>query len=337
MFPLSTATLVNLAGLGCSSFYRWRGRIARGEMPVGKPGPKNAASIDLEGLEADINLLGHCRKRTHNTGLLHKKYGAGISRRELNRLVREARDTENRRLDAGRYHLTWKRPDLVWAMDGCGIKTDLFKMYIQNVQDLCSTYKFNPLVTMREPGGQEVAEYLHAFFIQQGPPLFLKRDNARNYNNHAVDDLLKEAAVIPINSPCYYARYNGGIEHAQGEMKVYIRHSDLKAETAREASLLGKIGVHDLNHKPRRKLKGKNACQSYFSGNRLRYNRRKRKEVFDWIRDLAFDISVKSGMDKIDPTAWRIACRKWMEKNGMITIRKKGNVLPNFSLNLCHN
>jgi len=37
--------------------------------------------------------------------------------------------------------------------------------------------------------------------------------------------------------------------------------------------------------------------------------------VCDWILDLAFDISVKTGMDKIHPTAWRITCRKCMEKS----------------------
>ena len=52
-------------------------------------------------------------------------------------------------------------------------------------------------------------------------------------------------------------------------------------------------------------------------------------------RDIAFDISIKTGMNKIDPYAWQIACRKWMEKNKMIAILKQEHVLPNFSLNLC--
>ena len=316
---------------------RWKRRVGCGENPVGKPGPKNILPLDFEGLQADIGSLAHCRKRTHETASLHIKYRACISRRELNQLIREARYDTNRQLKDRQWRLIWKRPNLVWALDGCELTTDLFKMHVQNMQDLYSTYKFKPLMTMKIPCGNEVADYLSSCFKEFGPPLFFKRDNAGNFNSHEIDALLEEEMVIPINSPGYYAQYNGAIEHAQGEFKMYVQRFKHKANTPKEAALLGELGSYDLNHKSRRKLKGGNACQSYFNGNRLRYNKRKRKEVFDWIKDLAFEISVKTGMDKIDHCAWRIACRKWMEKNGMITIRRNGNVLPNFSLNLCHN
>lgn len=32
--------------------------------------------------------------------------------------------------------------------------------------------------------------------------------------------------------------------------------------------------------------------------------------VYDWMRDLAVDISVKSGKNKICSTAWRVAAKK---------------------------
>ncbi len=59
-----------------------------------------------------------------------------------------------------------------------------------------------------------------------------------------------------------------------------------------------KMGIHDLNHKTRRKLKGRNACQAYFNKSLQVYSRRKRKQIFDWIKKLAIEISVKAGMDK---------------------------------------
>lgn len=40
-----------------------------------------------------------------------------------------------------------------------------------------------------------------------------------------------------------------------------------------------------------RGLVGKNACRAYFSSSRLRYTKRKRKAAYDWIYDLAADIS----------------------------------------------
>jgi hypothetical protein len=56
-----------------------------------------------------------------------------------------------------------------------------------------------------------------------GTPLFCKRDNGGNLNHHAVNDVLEEANVIPINSPPYTAPYNGAIEHIQVEFKDYLR------------------------------------------------------------------------------------------------------------------
>ncbi len=89
--------------------------------------------------------------------------------------------------------------------------------------------------------------------------------------------------------------------------------------------------------RPRRNLSGNNACRAYFSSSRLRYNNRKRKEAYDWIRDLAVDISARSGKNEIDPTAWRVSARKWMEKHRLIIIRKPAKVLPDFPSILCHN
>lgn len=55
------------------------------------------------------------------------------------------------------------------------------------------------------------------------------------------------------------------------------------------------------------------------------------------VRNLAVDISARSGKNEIDPTAWRVSARKWMEKHRLIIIRKPVKGLPDFSLKNCHN
>ena len=50
------------------------------------------------------------------------------------------------------------------------------------------------------------------------------------------------------------------------------------------------------------------------------------QEAYDWIKDLAIDISARAGKDKIDPAAWRVSAIKWMAKQKLITIRKPSNV-----------
>jgi len=211
------------------------------------------------------------------------------------------------------------------------------KLHIQNLQDLCSRYKFAPLTTEHTPCGEELAGHLSYHFTKSGPPLFLKRDNAGNLNHPAIDGVLADAMVIPLNSPVYTAPYNGAIEHSQGEFKNYLKLWEQKADTISELSLLVETASHDLNHQFLRSLNGKNACRAYLGKSRIKYNKRKRKEAYDWILELAFEISARSDKKRIDPSAWRIACRKWMEKNDLITIIKPKKVLPNFSLILGHN
>ena len=71
--------------------------------------------------------------------------------------------------------------------------------------------------------GEEVAGYLSEKFCRFGPPLFLKRDNGGNLNHRAVNEVLSEFFVLPLNSPAYYAPYNGAIEESQGELKACLR------------------------------------------------------------------------------------------------------------------
>ena len=75
-----------------------------------------------------------------------------------------------------------------------------------------------------------------------------------------VNDLLEEHMVIPINSPYYTPKYNGAIEHCQGEFKTWLIQWKHAAGTKRELALQVGNAAHVLNHHTRRSLSGKNAC-----------------------------------------------------------------------------
>jgi hypothetical protein len=117
---------------------------------------------------------------------------------------------------------------------------------------------------------------------------------------------------------------------------TYLSRWTDKANTVEEFALLADTAAHDQNHKVRRALSGKTACQSYFNENRMRYSKRQRKGAYRWIRDLVIDISLKAGKNAIGSLAWRIAAKNWLVENKLITIVKDGKVLPYFSSNLCH-
>jgi len=332
-YGVPAAELVPMARVSLPSYMRWKRRIHDGRKPVQKPGAKKIDPIDLDVLKQRIGDLPQGSKRTAGTGNLYDACRHGISRREFNDMVKAVRADTNKDKAAGQCQVQWLRPDLAWAMDGLEYRG----CHVQNVQDLCSRYKFSPLTSNYEPCGEEIAGHLSRHFGRFGPPLFIKRDNAGNLNHASVNGVLEEHMVIPINSPYYTPSYNGAIEHSQGELKTWLHKWKHAAGSERELELQVDNAAHALNHRPRRSLSGKNACRSYFSSSRLRRTKRQRKEAYDWIFDLAVDISAHAGKNEIDPTAWRVAARKWMEKKRMIVIRKPEKVLPHFLPKNCHN
>jgi len=331
-FCLPYRCLAGQLGLSYATLMRWKQRISDGQPAVQRPGPKKIKALDIEQLKRKISALDHGSRRSRGTGRLYGAVAEQISRRDLNRLIIEARRESNRRWAAETFRVTWLRPNLAWAMDDCS-KTVIGggRLHLHNLSDLCSRYKLPPMASDALPCGEEVAGHLDRLFSRFGAPLFCKRDNGGNLNHAAVNQALSEAMVIPINSPVYTASYNGAIERTQGEFKGYLKRWQWKAKSLRQCVLLAETAAHDINHRPRRCLKGKTACRTYYGNDRLAYPKRKRKAVYRWIQDLAERISIGLGKDVITPTAWRIAAKQWLLENGLIQVVKAGKVLPNLS------
>jgi len=335
---LGYTRLLLQAGIGYGRFMRWKHRMAAGDLPIRPPGQKKIQPFDLGELTDKIRQLRHRKKRTHGTGKLYESYKHSVSRREFSAMVMAVRRHRLRQHAATLNQVHWRLPDVVWAIDGTEHKAESVnaKLHVQNLQDLCSVYKFRPLASGYMPCGEEVAGHLDHLFGRHGAPLFIKRDNGGNLNHAAVNDLLEEMMVIPINSPLKKASYNGAVEHAQGEIKMYMRTWKDKAHTMEELDLLAETAAHELNHIPRRWLGGKTACRAYFGKKRNRFTKKIRKSAYEWIKNLAVDISEKAGHDHVTCLAWRVAAKKWLEKNDLIKVVKPGKVLPSFSMNLCH-
>jgi len=336
---LSYARLARQMGLSYTTLMRWKKRLADGQTTVRKRGPKRVQPLNLSQLKERIHGLDHGKKRSRGTGRLHEDYAGSISRRDLDEMVRQVRSETNRQLAAETCRVSWLRPNLAWAVDDCRKSKAIGKgaLHLHNLTDLCSRYKLPPIASGWLPCGEEVAGHLTNLFERFGPPLFCKRDNGGNLNHTAVNQVLEEALVIPINNPPYTPEYNGAVEHTQGEFKGYLDRWQWKAETIEGFSLLTETAAHDLNHKPRRCLHGQTACRTFFGGLRLRYTKRQRKSIYQWIFDLASEISIRAGKSTITPVAWRVAAKQWMVKNGLIRIERAGKVLPHFHRNLYHN
>ena len=123
-YNIPQSTLVSQMGFSYDSFMRWKRRIARGEEPVCRPGPKKVERIDVEELQRDIANLQHAAKRSHATGVLYRRYSLQVSRRQLNLMVIEARREHRRKQAARMQRIVWHHPDLAWAIDGNEFKPD---------------------------------------------------------------------------------------------------------------------------------------------------------------------------------------------------------------------
>lgn len=333
---LSYRALCAREGLAYASLMRWKGRLADGVAIIGRPGPKKVEALDLSALREQIHGLRHGRKRTEGVGELFGAYRQKISRRALRQLVAEERQRKNAERNRVYHEVIWKVPRLIWAMDDTEYHPDPAypKAYLNNVQDVGSRYKFEPLVGLALAHGEQVASHLNELFEKHGPPLFLKRDNGKNLNHGIVEKLLEAFMVIPINSPCYYPQYNGGIEVAQHEIKAWL--SQRPPMPSAFLAIQADLDVHALNHRPRPCLGNRTPCQMFLSGQELArtYNRRRRREVYDWIAQKMIELMQQGCYD--NDAAWRLAVETWLLDNGFIAVSKRGKVLPGFPENRSH-
>ena len=313
------------------SFIRWRMRRKQDTPLVRQPGPPKVQPPDFGRLEQDIAQLSHGQTRTQGTGALYGRYASCVSRRELQSMVEMARHDLNTLHRQNMRRISWNVPNVAWSMDPCeydGRDATGAKVYLNQVQDLASRYKFSPM-TGDVPCGEEISGYLASTFKRFGAPLFLKRDNGGNLNHAAVNNVLADHFVMPVNSPVHYPPYNGAIEEAQTELKNGLAAKlSYKPRCPRE-HLGAYAGVveHDLNHQPRPCLKGSNACRVYFAGKRT-FTKWERRDAYAWMTNVQNDILSSDGVQP--QAAWRIAVEAWLRMKGFITVSINGKVLPNF-------
>ena len=263
---MSYGVICKTLQLPLASFNRWRCRIRENVVLINRSGPKKVQPFDPSVLDAEVRLLDHGVKRSAGTTDLYRRYCRSVSRRELEQMVERVRqDLEADRRKQMR-RIEWLTPGVVWAMDFTEYNLGMAgKTYLHNTQDLGSRYKFLPMAG-EYPVGEEVAGYLSEKFDRYGAPLVLKRDNGGNMNHRVINDVLSESFVLPLNSPEYYAPYNGAIEESQREVKKSLREKVMSglADCRDHVAAYAEAAVNDLNHRIRPCLNGRTSCEVFF-------------------------------------------------------------------------
>lgn len=302
------------AGLPYSSILRWSSRLRRGEAPLQKPGPKKPEPLDWKSLLPKVRALDHGRYRTLGTSALYQEYGAQLSRRQFQILVREERAQRFQSMK----RIDWHVPGLVWSIDASQFQSST----IIPVHDLASRYRFSPLVSSSQDG-QQIAAFLDQAFREHGAPLFLKRDNGSPFNHQQVDAVLAQHRVLPLNSPPHFPRYNGAMERSIGELKRRLAQKLLLPAEDRLLVVALEATTHELNHRKRRCLHGRTACEVYHDPNlRLRFNRNAREEVLRLLRSEFLETIQRMAIQTHHgrAAAWRATVESWLRCQGLISI-----------------
>ncbi len=316
---ISLLQISRLSGYAYSSLKRWRSRMRRGYPVIEVPGPKKTGSVDMAELSLEIDSLQHRKKRSLGSGALHRRHGAKLSRRNLNALIGNARRERLHRQQAHSHRICWSCANLAWAIDDT--KLSSARGWIHTIRDLASRFTLAP-ITGPLAHGEQIAGHLEDLFRVHGAPLVLKRDNGSNLNHDAINQLLGDWLVIPLNSPAAYPQYNGAIENAQRDWDRQL------PDKADYMDLRCSLAAHDVNHRPRRILNGRTPCAVFNGRDKLKLNRRQRKEAIEEIKELTLELIDRFGHNSA--RAWRTAVQSWLHMNHLITIRKPKNCYPVF-------
>ena len=319
--------------LSLASLNRWRCRMRENGVLIKHPGPKKVQPFDPSVLDTEIQLLDHGVKRSAGTTDLYRRYRFSLSRRELGQMVERVRQDLESDRRAHLRRIEWLTPGVVWAMDGTEYDVGLAgKIYLCNTQDLGSRYKFLPMAG-GYPVGEEVAGYLSEKFDRYGAPLVLKRDNEGNMNHIAINDVLAESFVLPLNSPGYYAPYNGAIEESQREVKRSLREKLVwgLADCRDHVAAYAEAAVNDLNHRIRPCLNGRTSCQVFFvSTDKPVFTKRERRGIYDWVMERVERIlsTMNQSGQAVQESAWRIVVESWLRSKGYIKVQIKQKCHP---------
>lgn len=322
-----TWTQLCLGLIPYSTVLRWKARAAAGSVVIEKAGPKKKPLLDAAALRRQIRQLPHGPRRSSGTGPLHQQWKDFISRRDFQDLV--AQERQNKLDDMKR--ITWHRPGVAWSMD----TTDYGSMKITPVRDLASKYQIpTPLVQPTEDGTQ-IALYLDRLFRQEGPPLFLKRDLGSPLNCLAVDNVLEQHWVLPLNSPPGYPRYNGSAERGMQDLKKALDQQHQRMLPLPMPVEL-ELATHALNHKPRRVLAGLTPCLIYHDpARRLRLHAAVRRRIFRELLEQFWQCAqcMPERNRHTLSAAWRLLVEDWLRRQQWISVRlnQQPNVLTNSS------
>ena len=109
----------------------------------------------------------------------------------------------------------------VWTIDfTCIEKAPGYKLQLLTVTDQYSRFLFETALFL-ETSTEQVISHLEGLFIKYGKPALIKADNGQEFRMTCREELFK-LGVYLLNSPAYYAPFDGAHERIHRTLKEYI-------------------------------------------------------------------------------------------------------------------
>ncbi|MCH7229121.1 hypothetical protein, partial [Haloferula sp. A504] len=321
-----------------STLRRWRSRHRRGQTIRRKPGLAKPRPLPIAGLREHLHALHHGNHRSAGTGKLHDALRDSLSRRDTDALVARLRERHHQHQKDHTLHLTWHRPNLVWAIDATHLRTSPQDPGVHPVlaRDLASHFHFQPLLLEAESADANL-QWLRHLIELHGPPLFLKRDNGSPFNTDPINELLAQYGILPLNSPICQPTYNGAIEHGIGAFKRELAGLlDPSLPIAHQPALprLVHAVTHLRNTRRRRSLGGISPATAYHHHPHFAPSALIRRQIFEWISaraEATLGMPWETSDHHARSAAWRRAVEAWLRCQGLVTVSRTPKPSPIFA------
>lgn len=266
-------------GTSASTLRRWSLREARGQRLCQRRGPPPGSGVpaDTTAAEAKVRLLRGC------IGAAALAHGdCGLSRRQAAEVVVRVRtELENERKEAAtRVHVLaaglLRGFDAVFALTAAGLAPVLVS------GDAAVPYR-TQLMVAEHYDELAVAAALAADFEENGAPLVLRLDRAKQHSTPRVQAVLDAHQVLALHGPPHCPRYYGQLERQNREHQAWLVSLGLVSfdELVSQCALMRTAFNEEL---PRRNLGWLSAAAVWNSRPALKLDRLGFREEVDQLR-----------------------------------------------------
>lgn len=296
-------------GIHVSTLQRWRQRSALGEPLVRLRGPSRMRA-DSTARQHAVDLIRDLHGLIGAESLAHGV--SGLSRREASEIKKEVCASLERERKQHSQHVVVTRPGIVRGFDAMQIRPSIHWLV---AADGAVPFR-TALKSVRRYDASAVYTFLQADLSENGAPLVLRLDRAKQHATPQVLRMLEQHGVLVLHGPPHCPTYYGQLERQNREHRAWLRTCMNPRLTDSHDAMLSAFNAR----LPRRTLGWRTAKELWTARPQLRIDRAAfRKDVNRRAQRIRRTISMKA---KPKDLAERLAIEQALEARGLLRREK---------------